>query len=190
MHLEEHEKQSLLSIALDTIRHSLMSRDYSPVVDTDCAIFHSPLATFVTLRQNGTLRGCIGSLQASRPLVQDISYNAYAAAFRDPRFPAITLSDLDDLEISISLLGPQEEIRILSETDLAAKLERNIDGLVLEEINGMTATFLPAVWESLPEPEDFIRQLKLKAGLHERYWSETLRFFRYRTYTFSNRHTA
>jgi hypothetical protein len=143
-----------------------------------------PGAGFVTLHRRGALRGCIGHLEATRPLVADIADSAFAAAFRDPRFPPLTESELDDLELEISVLTPAEPMRFTDEADLCRQLQPGVDGLVLED-RGARGTFLPSVWESLPEPADFIIGLKQKAGLPRDYWSDTLRVSRYRTQSFA-----
>ena len=186
--LDLQTREMLLEAALGSIRHGIAHGE-PPVghaQNTRNPRLLERAATFVTLKQYGHLRGCIGTLQVQRTLLDDVLYNAFAAAFRDPRFSAITSSDLENLEISISLLGPQQEMTVRSESDLIKQLDVGIDGLVLEEGNGISATFLPSVWESLPKPEDFLINLKRKAGIHDRYWSDTLRFYRYRTCTFSN----
>lgn len=142
-----------------------------------------PRATFVTLQKHGQLRGCIGMLEAIRPLAEDIAYNSYAAAFSDPRFPSVSEDELADLSIHISILSPAERIHCQSEAELLVLLRPNVDGLILD--NGIHhATFLPSVWESLSDPTDFVRNLKMKAGLKEYYWSPELRAYRYTTDSF------
>ncbi len=140
-------------------------------------------ATFVTLNLHGQLRGCIGSLEAHRPLVEDVAHNAYAAAFSDPRFGPLQADELPDLKIHISVLSPTTAMTFHSEQDLIRQLRPGIDGLILED-GYHRGTFLPSVWESLPEPEDFWRHLKLKAGLSTEHWSGTLRVSRYTTECF------
>lgn len=135
-------------------------------------------ATFVTLHARGELRGCIGTLDASRTLVEDVAWNAHAAAFEDPRFAPVTRQELSLVEIHVSVLSPPEPISVGSEPELIARLRRDIDGLVLEE-GRRRGTFLPSVWEELPDPADFLRHLKRKAGLPADYWSATLRISRY-----------
>ena len=186
--LDLQTRQTLLEVALDTIRHGIANGELTASVrpETVNPRLHRHEATFVTLKKYGELRGCIGTLQAKRPLLEDVAFNAFAAAFRDPRFRAIGSSDLEDLEISVSLLGPREEMSVRSEVELIKQLDVGKDGLILEEATGISATFLPSVWENLPRPEDFITQLKRKAGIHDSYWSDTIRFYRYRTFTFSN----
>lgn len=140
-------------------------------------------STFVTLQQNRQLRGCIGALEATRPLVRDLAANAFAAAFRDPRFPPVTAADFPELEIHVSVLSAIELFPVESEVELLEKLRPNVDGLVLEE-GDRRGTFLPAVWRSLPEAGEFLKQLKLKAGLEPGYWSESIRAYRYTTEEF------
>lgn len=137
-------------------------------------------ATFVTLDINHALRGCIGTLEASRPLIVDVAHNAYAAAFNDPRFPALTAAERDRLRIHISVLTPPVPLPVSTEQDLLDKLTPGIDGLILQDPQHRS-TFLPSVWESLPNPRDFLAHLKLKAGLSANYWSTDLRFQRYQT---------
>ncbi len=135
-------------------------------------------ATFVTLELGGRLRGCIGMLEACRPLAEDVAHNACAAAFEDPRFPPLSRDEFELLEIHISVLSPPEEIIFSAEADLLAQIRPGVDGLILQE-GYRRGTFLPSVWEELPEKEHFLAHLKLKAGLPKTYWSESLRVFRY-----------
>ncbi|MDT8384974.1 MAG: AmmeMemoRadiSam system protein A [Gammaproteobacteria bacterium] len=142
-----------------------------------------PGASFVTLKQHGELRGCIGSLEARRPLVEDVAYNAYAAAFADPRFPPLTEQDFSEVDIQLSVLSRAEPIQFDGEADLLRQLRPGIDGLILED-GRHRGTFLPAVWESLPQPAAFLQHLKMKAGLPADYWSDTLKVSRYTTESF------
>jgi AmmeMemoRadiSam system protein A len=185
MSLTKPLREQLLDLAKLSIRNGL--RTGKPLA-IDPADFPSELAesraTFVTLHKNRQLRGCIGMLKASRPLAVDVCENAFAAAFKDPRFPPLEESEFTELEIHISILTPAEPLSFESEQDLLAQLQPGIDGLVLEEGN-LRSTFLPSVWQSLPKPRDFLRQLKLKAGLPPDYWSDRVRVSRYRTEEFS-----
>ncbi|MFC4261175.1 AmmeMemoRadiSam system protein A [Marinobacter lacisalsi] len=138
----------------------------------------SPGTTFVTLRLQGQLRGCIGSLEALRPLAEDCAANAFAAAFRDPRFAPVTAAEYPLLQLHISVLEPPRPLSVGSEAELLDRLRPGEDGLVLVE-GGRRATFLPSVWEQLPDPGEFVRHLKRKAGLPGDYWSTTLQFGRY-----------
>lgn len=135
-------------------------------------------ATFVTLTQEGRLRGCIGSLEAHRPLAQDVAENAIAAAFEDRRFAPLSREELARTRVEVSLLTPTEPFPAIDERDALARLRPGIDGLVLR-YGARRATFLPQVWESLPDPIQFLAQLKRKAGLPENFWDEQLTLARY-----------
>lgn len=137
-----------------------------------------PGATFVTLEKNHQLRGCIGMLEAVLPLAEDVAENAFSAAFRDPRFPPVQQSELDQLEIHISILSDPEPMTFSSEQDLLAQIRPNVDGLILQD-GYHRGTFLPSVWDSLPDKKQFLRHLKNKAGLPADYWSDTIKVQRY-----------
>lgn len=136
-------------------------------------------ASFVTLKYDGDLRGCIGSLDAVRPLGIDARENALAAAFRDPRFPPLAIAEYPTTAFEVSLLSPPERVAFGSESDLLARLRPGADGVVLE-YGSRRATFLPQVWEGFATPSAFIAALKRKAGLAEDFWSPTLNVSRYR----------
>jgi AmmeMemoRadiSam system protein A len=138
-----------------------------------------PAATFVTLTQDGQLRGCIGSLEAYRPLATDVAENAVAAAFRDTRFLPLDAAEWPRTRVEVSLLTPAEALLFTDEADALARLRPNIDGLILTR-GRQRATFLPQVWEALPEPRHFMAQLKLKAGLPADFWDEQITLARYR----------
>lgn len=137
-----------------------------------------PGASFVTLTLNGQLRGCIGHLEPVQLLLEDVIGNAAAAAFNDPRFAPLSAKEFERLEISLSILSTPEPLFFTSEEDLLKKIRPGIDGLILVE-GGQRGTFLPSVWESLPNAEDFLHQLKRKAGLSKGYWSDSLQVSRY-----------
>lgn len=180
MSLNKENQQRLLALAKSSIEHGLRTGKPLAINLADFpAELTEPRATFVTLERRKRLRGCIGMLEAVRPLAQDIAENAFAAAFRDPRFPPLQEDELNDLDIHLSILTPAEPVAFTSEQDLLTKLQPGIDGLVLEE-GHRRGTFLPSVWESLPEPEQFLRHLKQKAGLPSSYWSDSIRIYRYR----------
>ena len=130
-------------------------------------------ATFVTLFYGGELRGCIGSLRATRDVALDVRENALAAAFRDPRFPPLTVDEFEATWVEVSLLSPLESARFDTEDELRARLRPGIDGVTLE-LDEHRATFLPQVWEALPEPREFLAALKHKAGLPAEFWSPRL----------------
>ena len=135
-------------------------------------------ASFVTLTQRGQLRGCIGSLEARRPLLADIKTNAVAAATRDPRFAPLTLSELTQTDLEVSLLSPLQPITFDSEAHALSQLRPGIDG-VLFEYGQHRSTFLPQVWEQLPDTAQFMAHLKHKAGLAPTFWAEGVRLQRY-----------
>jgi len=170
---------SLRALARESIARGLES--HAPL-EIEPAGFASPLrepgASFVTLRIEGALRGCTGTLAATRPLVSDVSHNAFRSAYRDPRFRPVDASEIPRLEVHVAVLSPLAPLPAASEAALLEALRPGIDGLVLRE-DVRTATFLPAVWESLPEPRIFLARLREKAGLPAGYWSQTLRFERY-----------
>lgn len=173
------ERQILLDLVHKAIKYGLEQHDIMPIeVEKYSENLQKQCACFVTLQINGELRGCIGSLEAYRPLVEDVVHNAYAAAFQDSRFNPVTAEELPKLEIHISILSQPEPMQFTSEEDLLRQLRPNIDGLIMQD--GMyRGTFLPSVWESLPKPRDFLTHLKLKAGLSANYWSETIKVERY-----------
>ncbi len=175
------QRTRLLAVARQSIEHGLkFHRELEVASGETDPILLEKRASFVTLLQNHTLRGCIGTLEAYQPLIQDVAHNAYAAAFSDPRFLPVDGSEIDALSIHISILTPPQPMQVASEQDLLCQLVPKEDGLILQD--GMhRGTFLPSVWESLPTPHEFVRHLKLKAGLPLEYWSNTIRCQRYRT---------
>ena len=146
--------------------------------ETSHADLSQPGATFVTLKRAGELRGCIGSLRPMRPLGVDVRANAIAAAFGDPRFPPLAVAEFEKVAIEVSLLSATEPIDIVDEVDLVARLRPGLDGLVIE-YGHRRATFLPQVWDALPDPRDFLAALKRKAGLPESFWSPQMNVSRY-----------
>jgi AmmeMemoRadiSam system protein B/AmmeMemoRadiSam system protein A len=148
-----------------------------------------PGATFVTLRRQSRLRGCIGSLQARRPLGADVRANAVAAAFDDPRFAPLSADEYADVDIEVSVLSAPSPLAVAREADLHACLRAGIDGLILE-LGTRRSTFLPQVWDSLPDARDFVDELKRKAGLAREFWSDELRFSRYTVEKFTEMESA
>jgi len=175
----QDEKNTLLHIARASIEHGL-ELGGPLLIDTlsYSEKLQQPRATFVTLKINDTLRGCIGTLIAKEPLVNSIAHSAWSAAFEDPRFERLSMDEFDKISISLSILSPAEPIEFDSETDLISKIRPGIDGLILEE-GYNRFTFLPSVWESLPDAEIFLQHLKQKAGLPPSYWSESIKVERY-----------
>lgn len=137
-----------------------------------------PGAAFVTLTRHGRLRGCIGSLEAHRPLWRDVEANARAAAFDDPRFAPMTAAEWPDTRVEVSILSPARPMDFSGEADALAQLRPGIDGVILEH-GWHRATFLPQVWEQLPDPREFMAHLKNKAGLSPDFWADGIRLSRY-----------
>ena len=137
-----------------------------------------PGASFVTLHLGGELRGCIGSIEAHRPLGEDVVRNARAAAFRDPRFPPVSTDEIPNLQVEVSVLSPREALPATTEGDALSLIRPGIDGICLD-YGELRSTFLPQVWESLPEPREFLCELKRKAGLPSTFWHPDLRLSRY-----------
>ena len=127
---------------------------------------------------------CCGTLEAAHPLAKDVARSAFRAAFRDPRFDPVTRDEYESTCLEVSVLSPLELLAVTDEADLLHKLTPGTDGLVIIS-EGKQATFLPKVWETLPEPRRFLAALKVKCGLDEDYWSEDLEFRRYRTTTYT-----
>ncbi len=144
---------------------------------------NEPGAAFVTLTQQGELRGCIGSLEALRALADDVQSNARAAAFKDPRFPPLSRDELAGTRVEVSILSPAEPMRFGSEADALAQLRPGIDGVIFEH-GWHRATFLPQVWEQLPDARQFMANLKRKAGLAADFWADNVRLSRYQVEKF------
>lgn len=183
--LDPDQRRTLLELARRSIACGL---EQGRPLDVNPAKHDAALqvrrAAFVTLHKGGQLRGCIGHLEAMQPLVRDVVENAFAAAFRDRRFPPVNRAELDALHIEISVLSPSAPMAFTSEADLLSQIEPGRDGLILED-GYARGTFLPSVWESLPDPADFLQHLKRKAGLPPDHWSDSLRISRYRTESFA-----
>jgi len=149
------------------------------------AALDAPGATFVTLHRLGQLRGCVGTVTAWRPLDEDVRANAVAAAFRDPRFVPLVKAEFADLAVEVSLLEPPRPLAATDESHALAQLRPGIDGVVLE-CGRHRATFLPQVWEQLPDPLEFLGALKRKAGLSARYWGDDVRISSYEVRKFAS----
>jgi AmmeMemoRadiSam system protein B/AmmeMemoRadiSam system protein A len=173
---EEHGR-TLLDIARNSIEAALGVSELKLLPDEPW--LKPAHATFGTLTRNGRLRGCIGSLEAHRPLGEDVRHNARAAALSDPRFPPLTSEELASTRIEVSLLSTPKLLAFADHADLMAQLRPGEDGLILEygEARG---TFLPQVWDSLPDPEQFVAELKRKAGLSPGVSTAKCRIQRYR----------
>ncbi len=188
--LAAQQRATLMAVARQSIEHGLTYGQ--PLVVTPSE-YHRDLkvvrASFVTLLIQGRLRGCIGHLEAVQPLIVDVAENAFAAAFRDPRFPPLQRDEWADVDIHLSLLTRPEPMRFDDEADLIAQIRPGEDGLILQD-GPNRGTFLPSVWESLPDPVQFLTHLKHKAGLAANHWSDRVEVYRYHTESFGEEYPA
>ena len=170
----------LAGTVLVPIARSAIAREFGVThqADESATWLREPGATFVTLTQTGRLRGCIGSLEAHRPLLLDVKANAVAAAFRDPRFPPLAAGELRITEIEVSLLSPAEHLRFSTEDEALSLFQPGVDGVIFS-YGAHRSTFLPQVWEQLPTPTEFMSRLKQKAGLPATFWDDQVRLSRY-----------
>ncbi len=148
------------------------------LVNEDLPWLKEPGASFVTLMQDKKLRGCIGTLEAHRPLLDDLKLNAQAAAFRDSRFAPLAEYELEQTDIEVSLLSAMQPMRFNNEQEALAQLQPNVDGVVFE-FGRYRSTFLPQVWEQLADVKLFMAHLKNKAGLPQEFWDEEVKLYRY-----------
>jgi len=183
--MAENKSSILLSLARTAIAEKLGVSQQTDTC-TDFGWLHETAACFVTLHKNDALRGCIGSIEAHRPLLEDLRANAVSAAFHDPRFPPLAESELESVDIEVSLLTPLQPLPVSSEADAVAKLKPFRDGVVLK-YGAHRGTFLPQVWEQLPGSEQFLMHLKQKAGLSTDFWHEDVELFRYTVEKYAER---
>lgn len=183
--LNEAEKLILLKLARHSIELAVRRRllpqlkleDYSPALQAEGA-------SFVTLTIDGDLRGCIGALEAYQPLVQDVCEHAAAAALEDYRFPPVTSAEVDTLEIEISRLTAPQVLAYEQPLELLKKLRPGVDGVILRD-GIRRATFLPQVWEKVPDTGEFLTHLCLKMGASGNLWQrKVLQVFTYQVEEF------
>jgi AmmeMemoRadiSam system protein A len=181
MDLDVSQRRKLLELGRKSIELGLEARrlpDWSAAqIDADLQVVR---ASFATLKIDGMLRGCCGTVYPARSLAEDVWRNAWASAFSDPRFPPLARSEYPHLELHVSILSALEAVQVESEFELLEALRPGTDGLLLE-LDTTRATFLPAVWEQLPEPRAFLRHLKEKAGWPAEFWTSRIRVYRYTT---------
>lgn len=183
--LSKQEQQTCLQVARDSIMHGLQHGSPLDVVTINYAPnLQQHLACFVTLHKHGQLRGCIGALEAYQPLINDVAEHAYAAAFQDPRFTTLQQNEYEQITIDISVLGKPEPMHFENEADLLNQIRPGVDGLIMEH-GYNRGTFLPSVWEQLPEAIEFLKHLKNKAGLPMDWWSDDVKISRYETFLIS-----
>lgn len=179
MSTDVRDRSALLEIARESIAFGL---ERGVEMSIDAVDYPDSLrilrATFVTLRYRGELQGCLGTLRAVRPLVCDVSHNAFQAAFGDERFAPLTVEQLGELDIHISILSPLEVMQVRSQDELLEQLRPGIDGLLLQD-GALRATFLPSMWRQLHDARQFVTLLKHKAGMPRDHWSESTEAYRY-----------
>ena len=184
MNLDPPQRLELLELARASIDVALEQGELAPY-RRDC--FHPELnragASFVTLRNDNGLRGCCGTIDATRPLTRDVWDNAWAAAFADPRFPPLLAEEWLQTSVQISVLGEPQRCAAGCEMELIRTLRPGVDGLILQ-FGARRTTFLPAVWEQLPDPVHFVRHLKLKAGWPMDFWPAGMQAWRYTALSF------
>ena len=184
--LDRHERQLLLAVAREAIRRDLIGAGQAPLDPAQQSpALARPGASFVTLRRDGRLLGCIGSIEATVPLIQDVAGNATAAAFRDPRMTAVTEDDFRSMEIDVSVLTPLAPLVVAGPAELRAGLRPGVDGLVVDA-PGHRATFLPSVWAQVGGVDEFLTSLWRKAGLAPGDWPADLELRRYQTLEFTD----
>jgi AmmeMemoRadiSam system protein A len=185
--LTPEEQRTLLKVAADSIENGLRSgRPLNVTPEAYSPTLQEPWAVFVTLHLKNRLRGCIGTIEPEQPLVMAVACNACYAGFNDSRFSRLTWEEWPDLDLDISILSRPEPLAVRSEAELLAALRPGVDGLVLEDFP-QRATFLPAVWESLPNKVEFLQHLKRKAGMSSDHWSAHTRASRYVSSSFGAR---
>ena len=188
MHI--HDRQNLpgteiLKLARSSIEYGFVHGQPLPVrCDGLPRALTVPRATFTSLHTGSELRGCCGTLEAAQPLAEGVASSAFRAAFRDPRFDPLVRDEFAAISLEVSVLSPMESLPVADEEDLLERLTPGTDGLVIMA-EGQHATFLPKVWEMLPDPHQFLSALKVKCGLPEDFWSDSLEFRRYRTTTYA-----
>lgn len=183
--ITDGEKQTLLRLAREAMEHGVRGIK-PPSIDrsTLTSTLREVGASFVTLTINGALRGCIGTLDAYQSLAEDVCEHAVAAALQDPRFPQVGEAELNRIRIEVSRLTTPQLLKYSTSADLLTKLRPQIDGVILKD-DHRRATFLPQVWEKIPDPADFLDNLCAKMGVRANLWREaTLQVYVYQVEEF------
>jgi len=171
--LTSDERQTLLRLAREALEVSVRGKKLPPLDQSSLtSTLREDGASFVTLTMHGALRGCIGALEAYQPLAEDVREHAVAAALQDPRFPPVAESELSRIKIEVSRLTAPHPLEYSSSEDLLVKLRPHIDGVILKD-GHRRATFLPQVWEKLPDPAEFLNNLCSKMGARQNLWRDT-----------------
>jgi AmmeMemoRadiSam system protein B/AmmeMemoRadiSam system protein A len=184
--IDEGSRRLLIDLTRQVLRQAVSDDGKPPKLNINGALpraLSAQRATFVTLEIGGVLRGCTGSILPARSLLVDVADNAWRSGFGDRRFPPLTAEELSQLSIHVSVLSTPRLIPAASENELLGALRPDTDGLIIRD-GAHQALFLPSVWAQLPEPQAFLRQLKMKAGLAPHHWSPTFQAFRFVTESF------
>jgi len=164
------EQQTLLRMAREAMEYGVRGKRLEPLnVRSLSTHLREQGASFVTLTIRGQLRGCIGALEARQPLAADVREHAMAAALEDPRFPPVREDELSRIQIEVSSLTRPISLEYKDAADLLSKLKPHLDGVILRD-GGRRATFLPQVWEKIPDPIEFMNNLCYKMGLSDNAW--------------------
>lgn len=184
INLSNLEQGELLAIARQSIEAGLAGGNVShPNIDKLPGSLAIQLGAFVTLTRYGRLRGCIGALESSDPLVKSVANAAFNAAFHDSRFAPLAADEVEDTRLEISVLSRLQPLTAANRMELLDRLNPGEDGLLIED-GHYRSTFLPKVWDNITDSDEFLNHLLAKAGLPENYWSETIRFKRYQALSF------
>ena len=187
--LTEGEKQTLLRLAREAMECAVRGQVLPPLEITSLApLLQENGASFVTLTIDSELRGCIGALEAFQPLAEDVREHAVSAALYDPRFPPVRENELSRIKLEVSRLTAPQLLEYSSSEDLLKKLNPHVDGVILRD-NHRRATFLPQVWEKIPNPAEFLGHLCQKMGVRANVWQGgTLQVYVYRVEEFHEKH--
>lgn len=183
------ERQQMMSAVRETILHGI---NYGTMIEIEHKQFNDSLlvpgSAFVTLTMDGLLRGCVGSIETTEPLIDSLIYNAFNAAFDDPRFFPVSQDEFSLIDIELAIIGQRTPLACTSIKDLAIQLRPGIDGLIIIAEDSEPATFLPSVWNQLSNTDSFISALLIEAGQDHNTWNPTLRAERFEVTTLHHSH--
>lgn len=177
---DDAEQKLLLECARSTLTYTLANNGQTPILSLSDypESLKKHRSCYVTLKKNAKLRGCLGSIKASHPLIEDVVLNTVAAAFKDTRFTPVTVDELEYIAIELSVLDPIKQMNFAAESDLLQYLARTKCGLYIkDEQLRKRALFLPTVWTSFPDPTEFVAKLKHKAQIEPDYWGPNLKVY-------------
>ena len=180
------EQKTLLHMARDAVEHGVRGKKLMPLDESSLSPhLRAEGASFVTLTIKGQLRGCIGGLEARQALAEDVRQHAVAAALEDPRFPPVSERELNGIQIEVSRLTRPHPLEYKDANDLLSKLRPHVDGVILRDGIYHRGTFLPQVWEKIPDPAEFLNNLCYKMGVSKNLWrNKHLEVFTYQVEEF------